>query len=59
MVLFKKNVDPATGKFRISLKSNIPLNRVCSTRTDIQPSSQYGGIIRIIPALDTGDASIG
>ena len=56
---FIKIVDPATGEVRISLNSNIPITSRFTTRIDIQPSSQYGGSIRSIPALDTGDASIG
>ena len=54
-----KIVDPVTGTFRNSLNSNVPINSIVTTRIDIQPSSQVGGSIRIIPALDTGDASIG
>ena len=52
-------VDPANGKIRISLNSNIPIHRRFTTRIDVQPPSQYGGGIRSIPALGTGDASIG
>ena len=45
--------------FTIGLNSNIPINNTFTARIDILPPSQYGGSIRIIPALDTGDASIG
>ena len=56
---FVKIVDPTTGKFRISLNSNIPITSSCTTRIDIHAPSQYGGSIRIIPALNNGNASIG
>ena len=54
-----KIVDPATGKFRISLNPNIPIRSSFTTRIDIQTPSQYGGSIRIIPALNNGGASVG
>ena len=39
---FIKIVDPANGKFRINLNSNLPINSSITTRTDIQAPSQYG-----------------
>ena len=52
-------VDPATGKFRISLNPNLPINSTFTTRIDVQPALQYGGSRRVIPAANSGDASIG
>ena len=56
---FLQIVDPITGTDRISFNPNVPINSILTTRIDIPPSSQYGGSIRITPALGTGDASIG
>ena len=56
---FIKIVDPANGKLRISLNPNIPISSSFTTRIDIQTPSQYGGSIRIIPALNNGGASVG
>ena len=41
------------------LNSNIPIKSSFTTRTDIQAPSQHGGSIRVIPALNNGNASIG
>ena len=56
---FTMTVDVTTGIFTTGINSNTPINHTCTERIDIQPPSQYGGSIRIIPALGTNDASIG
>ena len=54
-----RTVDRATGICTLGLSSNTPITNTFTTRIDIQPPSQYGGSIRIIPALNTVEASIG
>ena len=56
---FTRTVDVTTEIFTIGINSNTPINNTFTERIDIQPPSQYGGSIRIIPALDNNGASIG
>ena len=57
---FLKITDPETGKFRISLNPLVSsTNSIFSSSIDVQAPSQNGGGIRIIPAQDIGNSSIG
>ena len=55
----QRTVDTTTGIFTITIHSNTPINNAFTESIDIQPPAQVGGSIRIIPALNKNEASIG
>ena len=54
-----RTVDVTTGIFTIGIHSTTHITYTFTEIIDIPPPSRYGGSIRIIPALDNDDASIG
>ena len=56
---FTRTVDVTTGIFTLGGNSNTHISHTFTDSIDIQPPSQYGGSIRIIPALNKNEASIG
>ena len=54
-----KTVNTTTGIFTICIDSNASINNTFNNIVNIRTPSQFGGSIRIIPALDNNEASIG
>ena len=55
----ERSVDRSTGIFAISINPNTSIDKIFTSRVDIQPTAHFGGSIRIIPALNNNEASIG
>ena len=55
----ERSVDRSSGIFAISINPNTSIDKIFTSRVDIQPTAHFGSSIRIIPALNNNEASIG